>query len=93
MALVDRQALRRFQFLNQLIQGCTEASEGGQTITVDTSAGPATVTLPDGITGEDRLRVVQTILKAGADEVQECSPCLSWTLNLLGGRHRAHPPR
>ena len=25
----------------------------GQTITVDTAAGPATVTLPDGITGED----------------------------------------
>ena len=66
MALVDRQALRRFQFLNQLIQGCTETSEGGRTITVDTAAGHATVTRPDGITGEDRLRVVQAILDLGS---------------------------
>jgi hypothetical protein len=33
---------------------------------VDTAAGPATVTLPDGITGEDRLRVVQAILDLGS---------------------------
>ena len=32
----------------------------------DVGAGPATVTLPDGITGEDRLRVVQAILDLGS---------------------------
>ena len=44
----------------------TDRSDSGQTVTVDTAAGPATVTLPDGITGEDRLRVVQAILDLGS---------------------------
>ena len=44
----------------------TDRSDSGQTVTVDTAAGPATVTLPDGITGEDRLRVVQVILDLGS---------------------------
>ena len=40
----------------------TDTSDGGRTIKVDTSAGPASITLPDGITGEDRIRVVQAVL-------------------------------
>ena len=46
----------------------TDTSGGRRTITVDTTAGPATVTLPDGLTGEDRLRVVRAILESGSDE-------------------------
>ena len=46
----------------------TDTSDGRRTITVDTTAGPATVTLPDGLTGEDRLRVVRAILESGPDE-------------------------
>ena len=41
----------------------TDTSDGGRTIKVDTSAGPASITLPDGITDEDRLRVVQAVLE------------------------------
>ncbi|MBT4187718.1 MAG: hypothetical protein HOE14_10955 [Gemmatimonadales bacterium] len=44
----------------------TDRSDNGQTVTVDTSAGPATITLPDRITDEDRLRVVQAILELGS---------------------------
>jgi hypothetical protein len=43
----------------------TDRSDNGQTVTVDTSAGPATITLPDQITDEDRLRVVQAVLETG----------------------------
>ena len=46
----------------------TDTSDGDRTIRVDTSAGPASITLPDGITGEDRIRVVKAILEAGSDE-------------------------
>ena len=46
----------------------TDTSGGNRTIPVDTAAGAATVTLPDGLTGEDRLRVVKAILEAGSDE-------------------------
>ena len=46
----------------------TDTSDGGRTIKVDTSAGSASITLPDGITGEDRIRVVKAILEAGSDE-------------------------
>ena len=45
----------------------TDTSDGGRTIKVDTSAGPASITLPDGITGEDRLRVVQAILETATE--------------------------
>ncbi len=41
----------------------TDRSDNGQTITVDTATGPATITLPDRITDEDRLRVVQAVLE------------------------------
>ena len=46
----------------------TDTSGRRRTITVDTAAGPAAVTLPDGLTGEDRLRVVRAILESGPDE-------------------------
>ena len=45
----------------------TDRSDSGQTVTVDTAAGPATVTLPDGITGKDRLRVVQAIIETATE--------------------------
>lgn len=41
----------------------TDRAPDGQTVTVDTTHGPATITLPDRITDEDRLRVVRTILE------------------------------
>ena len=41
----------------------TDRAPDGQTVTVDTIHGPATITLPDRITDEDRLRVVRTILE------------------------------
>ena len=45
----------------------TDTSDGGRTIRVDTSAGPASITLPDGITGEDRLLVVQAVLDTATE--------------------------
>ena len=41
----------------------TGQAPDGQTVTVDTTHGPATITLPDRITDEDRLRVVQAVLE------------------------------
>ena len=45
----------------------TDTSGRRRTITVDTAAGPATITLPETISDEDRLRVVQAVLETGTD--------------------------
>ncbi len=44
----------------------TDRPGNSQTVPVGTSAGPAAITLPDRITDEDRLRVVQAILELGS---------------------------
>ena len=45
----------------------TDTSGGNRKVTVDTAAGPATITLPETISDEDRLRVVQAVLETGTD--------------------------